>query len=648
MNEVRTDYPFGVPKPAEIREVYNTVVDTWRTRNKFIDDVREMLAGLNTIDSPTGTSYKIRTVHTHMLGAIANEKLSRYSHLPNIQTIPSIPIDGDQNEAREISDRVENATRIAMFEMERSGEGDSWGKVIHDAIMLDMGVEKIERAPAAFWPEMFQEDDDGNPAHPFEDADAIDNYKRGQGFPIRATYVPLERFLPVFEGSTAVETFEVEQRSLRSILRNSLFKSGHDKMGMWSTGTDGGLSTMVTIIHYCNQTHYAYFALSPGSSSDAWPGLDSSIVGEPILLHSYEHGLGKVLYNIVDGRFGGWRTDSNKIENIIRAMMELNQRADEVMSQALTNIRATHWPTMVLTVDAEKRGSTVGNTPKPPSVKEGQHIVLFKGEDLRRTIEDVGDPQVQWIIEQFEERINTLGGSSALFGGRAPGVETGFHQNLQITQAEHLDEKLEQHIAFGAAQRATLMYSHIKRMDIDGGPGKVWVNRIEEGKEGKTASYLSISAKDLTPMPIIDAQVRKPRPVDLTASLRVAMQASDDRNGKGPLISDAAIRSEILGRQDLTGDERQILVEGQKRTLLIEGVIGARVTELVGLKLLKANTPELAEGDLDGADPALTSSIGGGDTPRNPGAELPSGQTPGQNQPEAQDGFAVSQAIASA
>ena len=231
MNEVRTDYPFNVPKPAEIREVYNTVIATWKTRNKFIDDVRKMLAGLNKIDAPDNTPYKIRTVHTHMLGAIANEKLSRYSHLPNIQTIPTVSADGDQNEAREISDRVENATRIAMFEMERSGEGDSWGKVIHDAIMLDMGVEKIERAPAAFWPELFQEDDDGNPTHPFEDADAIDNYKRGMGFPIRATYVPLERFLPVFEGSTAVETFEVEQRSLRSVLRNSLFKQGREQMG---------------------------------------------------------------------------------------------------------------------------------------------------------------------------------------------------------------------------------------------------------------------------------------------------------------------------------------------------------------------------------------------------------------------------------
>lgn len=639
---IDTDYPFKVPSELDIREIYNTVVETWKERNRFINDVREMLAGKNEIEAPKNTSYKIRTVHTHLLGAIANEKLSRYQHIPNIQIVPTVADEGDRNEARGISDRLENATRVAMFEMERSGEGDSWGKCLADAIMLDMGVEKIERAPAAFWPELFKEDEDGNPTHPYEDEDAIDNYKKGLGFPIRATYVPLERFLPIFEGSTAIETFEVEQRSLRSILRNSLFKRGHEALGRFSRGTDGGLGTLVTILHYCNQTHYAYFAVPPGTTGTSkWPMPDMAIGGPPILLHSYEHGLGRVIYNMVDGRFGGWRSSENKIENVIRAMMEINQRADEVMSQALTNVRATHWPTMIMTIDPQMRGTAAGGTVRKPTIKEGEDIIMFKGEELRRTIEDNADPMVQWILEQFESRINTLGGSNALFGGREPGVDTGFHQNLQITQAEHLDEKLEQHISFGAAQRATLMYSHIKVMDKEGGPGRVWVNRVEEDKAGKTSQYLSIRAKDLSPMPVIDAQVRKPRPVDMSAAFRVAMQASDDRNGKGALIPDEQIKSEILGRQDIRGEEKLILIESMKRGLLIEGVIGQRVTELVGLKLLKANTPELDPNSLGDADAALTDAI----TPRNPGAELPSGQPEGQNQPEAQDGFAVAQAI---
>ena len=70
-------------------------------------------------------------------------------------------------------------------------------------------------------------------------------------------------------------------------------------------------------------------------------------IGEPVLLHAYEHNLGQSIYNTIAGRFGGWKSSTNRIEGVAKGLLELNQAADEVFSQVITNVRAKYWPTLL-------------------------------------------------------------------------------------------------------------------------------------------------------------------------------------------------------------------------------------------------------------------------------------------------------------
>ena len=610
------DYPFAIPTTDDFRERFRYAINYWQNRNNFFDRAKAVMEGRNSIPVPQNTQYKVKVVHTRLLAALINEKAARFMHQPLIQVIPYDI--GD--EPRTESSDLELGIQRAFYEMEQRGDKDVWSKVIVDALLYDMGVERIERAPAAFWPELVAfEAGREDPKHPFEAENYRDNYKKEHGLPIRSVYVQPNNCFPIYEGGTCVEMFEVESRTVRNIRRNRLFDTTIFD-GMVASTDNQGLDTDVTIVHYDNQNIHAYFALTPGSGG-TWPKATINHMQaetNPVLLHAYEHGLGEIQYNIVAGRFGGWQESDSHGEAINKALLDLNQIADEILSQAVTAVRMRNWPTNVFEVDPALRGFQAGNAPpKAPTQPEGESISIFKGEKLSPMFEDKQDPAVPWVYGEIKELISRLGGGLAVFGAREPGVDTGYHQAQQISQAEHLDEKVEQHLGAGAINRATLLLKHIRQINEP-----VFVHHMVEDKvtKRKSGKYVSIDPKALTPLPQFDASVRRPRPMDFMASLRAAREASDDRGGRGPLLSDDTIRAEILGRDRPDHEEHLVLIQEQKENIRKSGLIADKVSERLNLLLTQSQSGgRVNPQDAGAADPALIAAMqqiaGSGATP---------------------------------
>ena len=654
------DYLTGLPSTADIRESLSYAYDYWQPRNKFIAAMREMLTGQNKIAAPASTPYKIRILHTYLLAAVVNEKAARFTQLPTIQAVPNDSTD----DSRVASSELELAINIAFNEMERRSDGDVWARAALDAIVLDEGVERIERAPAAFWPDVVTIED-GKMEMPFETelSKVLNNNKKKEyGLPLRSIYVPLENFYPIYEGPNIVQAFEVELRSLRNVLRNPLFEGSKGILEGYnrdSTDARAAINTQISIVHFVNSKWHAYYALTPAATTNSatgnWPNLSNlnlTNIGEPVLLHAYEHNLGQTIYNCLSGRFGGWKSSTNRIEGVANGLLELNQVADELLSQVLTNVRAKYWPTLLQKVDQDQRGYAPGGSdPKPLVVPEGQNLVIYKDEEVEPLFKPVDDPILPWIWNVISEQIGRLGGSSVVFGQNQPGVETGYHQALQITQSEHLDEKIEQHLSIGAVNRATIMLKHIRAMDM----GEVFVHATEtDGVGKKMGRYYSINPNHLSPMPRLDAQVRRPRPVDFAASIRAAREASDERQGKGPLLSDDTIRQDLLNNQAPNIENHKILVESQKRKLVASGVLDMKIAEALNLKLL-AETTGAPEGTPAPAAVEGVRRVQAGQQQPQPAAPvqpstapLETGMTTGQSQPEAVAGTAITNALATA
>ena len=655
-----TDYYKDLPSDDYIREGLSYVHDLWRERNRFIDEVRRVVEGRNTIEAPKQTPYKIRTVHSYSLASIINEKAARFTQLPTIQVVP----EDESLESRSKSSDIELAINIALQEMERRSDGDVWSRAILDAILLDEGVERIERAPAAFWPEIITINDSGDITMPFEDNDINRQLttaaKKRYGLPIRSIFVPLENFFPIYEGPTLIESYEVELRTLRDVLRNPLF-GNKDQLQFYSKDESTSLRTQVSIIHYVNAIWHAYFAMTPGTttnigSSILWPdytSTDLAVAGTPLFLYGYKHNLGISLYNTISGRFGGWKTSHNRIEGVAKGLLELNVATDEVLSQVYTNIRAKYWPTMLQQIDPELRGIETGTPPLPITVPEGQNLAIYKGESVEPLFQPVDDPIVPWVYDKLQEQMARLGGSPVIFGQRTPGVETGYHQALQITQAEHLDEKLEQHFSVAAANRARIMLQHIKVMDL----GEVYTHHTEINTQGKrSGKYYTIDPNDLSPMPRMDAQVRRPRPVDFSANIRAAREASDERQGKGPIMSDDSIRADLLSMPAPDIEKHKIDVERAMRRIWDSGVLDAKILEALNIKLATQGVPtefsgpvapaasEAAQQLTNGAQPQNVQSPTNGNVPPST-TPLNTGQPVGQSQPEANAGREIAGAL---
>jgi len=263
---------------------------------------------------------------------------------------------------------------------------------------------------------------------------------------------------------------------------------------------------------------------------------------------------------------------------------------------------------------------------------------------------------VMWLFDQIQMGIGKLAGSAVLFGERAPGVDTGYNQALQQTQAESLDNKQEQHIQAGAEEEALIVALHVR--DI-GEPVEMSYIHEEKRTREKRLVNATLDPKDLIPMPRFSAQVRKQRPVDFLAALRAFREATDDREGKGPALSDDTAREELLGLPAPDIEYKKITIETQKREIQNRGIIADKVGDQINIKLAKTGVPEVSPEMLSQADPALLAAIqqiqpgvagqGGSDPSMLAGVSeqvgLPPGPLPGDSEPENRLGEAVAGSI---
>ena len=609
-----------LPKEELLTSQFAFLLNYWKVRNQFIGDMRNALAGLNKIEGPVSTQYIVKTLHTYILASLINEKASRYLPRPVIQCLPDDPLD---DAARSKSTRAEVGLNIAGYEIDRRSGGDSWDRAVRDALLLDMGVVRIDRGEAAYWSELVEHDrawleykkdpkKNPKPDKAYSDSERKE-YKKEHGIPINKEYVPLEFFLPYYSGKRLEFSFEIAETTKYSLLGNKLYDNpyGYKALHDMTTGPDGGLNETVSLLHYVDNSTHAYYLAGPGpnSGNNKYPKVTPTTIrytGQLQCLYVYKHGIDRSIYNTYSGRFGGWKTDRNEIERIGKGIMELSQAADEIVSQVLTNVRAKYWPNLNFQMDPEQRGfGTGGSKPEAPKVKEGESIVTFVGEKIEAIFKPEDDPMVMWLFDTIQTQISRLGGSATLFGERAPGVDTGFNQAIQQTQAQSLDNKVEQHLQAGAEEEALITALHVKAI---GEPVEMVYVETDKKKQ-KKVKQATLDPADLTPMPRFSAQVRKQGPLDMLSALRAFQMATDDRAGKGPALSDETGREELLGITAPDVEYMKILIESQKREMVDKGFISDKVGDQANVKLAKTGVPEVSPELLAKADPALLAAI---------------------------------------
>ena len=660
------------PDEQQLYQEFDNLRQYWQKRDQLAKEFREHMSGVNAVDFPANTRYKVRTMHTYLLAGHIGQKVARYMAIPKLQVVINDPLDLDERATGSVNERAIN---VAQYEMERLGDGDVWSRVMLDAILLDTGIERIERLQGSIWPLVVQCEEmladekvdqslkDETYSKFGVDTKARENYKREKGLPIRSTYVPLEYCYPRYDGSIAVEVFELEPRSIYSVKNDPMFKSAVSDM----FEEENNRTTEVIILHHDTPKYHAYYLMQSSQirATDQARNFREQVntsTGNLHFLAAYEHNLGRTQYNFVAGRLGGWKTANGGMIDLGKGLLHLNSVSDEVASQAFTNIRATEWPTMKFFVDPEKRGQPAEGTPNPPQLQEGQDITLYVGEDLLPVIEGKPNETIPWFFSFIEKQLTNLGGSAVLTGDNAPGVRTGYHNALQIAQAESVDEKIEQHASFGAINRGTLILLHCREIGE-----KVYVHYteriVESGKTYKKGNYLCIDPSFLSPLPRLDAVVRAQRPVDTVASIRAAREATDERGGKGPLLSDDTARSLYMGVDEPDTEELKILIEKTKLQAIEAGLVLDKVRENLNLQLAKSGVPSANAQVVQGSDPALLAAVQGttqqaaGAGGVNPhtlmqtqqtagGAGLQPGMPTGQSQPEANAGTASNSDLA--
>lgn len=664
-------YGLVLPNDDTLTARFQGLVKYWRNRNKFILDMRAAVAGNNEIEAPETMQYKIKVVHAYMLATIINQKVSRYLRLPVIQVIPRENMQGgiDPDDRADAS-RTEKGLNVALTEIDRRSGGNVHDRLLFDTILLDGAVEKWLAAPNAFWTDIVTRDSlaeqraEGQDipeeyANLFDDdklkpgSKARETYKLENGIPITRRYVPLEMSYPQYDGDTLIENFEVDERSLISVCNNKLFDNDYggpliDQIKQ-SLGRDGGVEETVNIIEYANNVYHAYYLGNKRENRRAWPKVNAEsqvYTGRLQLLYKYEHGINRNPYNYWTGRYGGWTTSNNRIEGIGKGQMELSAAADDILSQAFTNVRAKYWPSLNFKLDPEKRGfGTDYSKAKAPTIKEGQEIVTFTGEEIAPIFKPEEDPMAMWTWDKISEQLGKMGGSPVLFGGRQPGVDTGYAQALQTTTAEDGDEKIAQHVNFSVTQGMLIMMLYVRKIN-EKIPMEYTDSITEPGKVGKkkVRKMVTLDPKDLSPMPRLDAQVTKPSPMDYMTALRAFQMATASNNGQPPAMSYDTARAELLAMLAPDDEKFKILIEAQENEIIESGVLSSKIGDMVNIKLAKNGVPEVSPEMMSKADPSLVASIqasapqaaaGGGLDPRMLGAAAATNGIPANGPPAA-------------
>jgi hypothetical protein len=618
----------GVPSETEIRSMLDYAREIQQVRNKMILRLRDHLEGKNPITVPRSMQYVAKSSHGFHLNAIFNEKIARYRSNPQFKCVPVSKSGAPTQESISRAAELERALNALMLTFSENASDTSWERVVRDVIMMDAGVEKYLPVPSQKWAALvpsrrrYIDEETGEEVEEDQEYDdlyrmlvsqgregeyekAKDEYLRAAGVPILRQWVPLERFYPLFEGDLLYDCFEIEERSLRSVLQNPLFSP--DALRGLPKIENGGVRQRVVLLHYCNCHYYAYYLLAPRTARGQWPSLLNIAEGQPRLLYAFEHGIGRPLYNYIIGRGGGWKDGTSEIEPMLTALLDLSQDLDEMRSQTMTYVRRVGWPTRIWKVSAERR-DVDGALPPTPEVPEGGVIPIWSDESIEpihEQFEQFG--QIRWLYDSTEVRMNSLAGSPALFGLRTPGVETGYHQQIQITQAESLDAKIEQRLAAGAVNGVRIVLDIVRALGE-----KVYVQSVAKDRRGREiGQYLCIDPEKLDPLPLIFAKVRDPRPQDILVASQAALQLTQVRPGhNSPLVTDAWALEELLGISDPEQMEREKWIQVKRREWLASPIVSQMIGKALGLALAEQEHPgPVQPGEAEQASPAFLEAI---------------------------------------
>ena len=634
----------ALPSPAQLKAMLSHQLDIYARRDRLIERYRRTLDGKNPIKAPRAMGYKVTVWHTRRLSAILNEKTARYRQNPEVKVVP-IGRDGKVSKpVRNKAERLEKAINGMFYALERQGSDSVWQNVIWDLHVADAACEKWLAHPQATWPKLvpYLDDDEGEDAEPRDvlerthgdDYERVrEDYKKERGMSISRFWVPIERFYPIFENGRLMEGFELSERTLRSLMNNPLFDTSVLR-NYAGRREDGGLSQNVVMLEYSNDRYHAYYALGPShTSGQAWPMITSSrslAMGEPILLHKYEHGLGRPVYNYITGRGGGWVSGDSRQEGVMESLLEAAQQLDELFSQMATYLRNVMWPTRVAYFDPEARAAD-GGTPPSAKIEEGGIISMWKNERIENQTANIPDfPFATQLYERIESNMGALAGAPVLFGERQPGVVTGYHQQIQQNQARHLDNQIENALARGAIQGVELALLHVRAMDE-----KMYPFVPERGPGGRVeGEYICIDPKDLDPLPQLAAKVIDPQPTDLMIGADVALKLTQIRPGHDtPLIDDGRALQEILGFQDPEDIIRSRDEQRLRERLTASEAIYLDLSQRLGLELAKRQAANLTPEEVANASPAMRQAAqqmnesgeaaqAGGVSPRNLGAQI--------------------------
>lgn len=614
-------YAVDYPDNEDVPWLLDDLVTFYEFRDNLARRARDMEAGRNEITLPKAKGWVPVARRTFKLKSILNMKLSRFGHLPEAAIIAR----SDHQKHLDDAQAIENWLREAMAEINRKANG-FWLPAVLDALILDEGWVRVDRAPAAFWPDLVPVGEDEDPEtisqsrrdfmRLFESSEkdyekAKEEYKQRAGVPIRCEYVPAEQMYVYREGGQEIYNFELDYRPLRSVLENPLFDTSDIQYSMDYSKQKPKMTEMVPIAKYSNQAVTAYYVLSSRRADDMWfPGVEElQIDGVAYTTHpiwKFEHGLGNIPYARIPGRFGGWRAEHNGIESVTEALCEMNQYLDELLSQAFTNVRARFWPTKIVKLDPEKRGETKGR-PQPINTREGGDITLWNTEEVGLLFEAQDDPIFQFVWSAVEDEMSSMGGAPALFGLPQAGVETGYHESLRISQAESLDAMISDGLAQGWTNVCTRVLQQVKAIGEPVYAQHVGKSAANQGR--RVVKSIKLDPDQLDPMPKIDSQITKPRPLDLIAMIRAAIDLTSPYGDKPPLASQRYAREVLLQIDDPAYEESRIRIEAMVAQGLGSGVIQQDILEKLKLAMVQDMAPGTDANTVAQSDPALLDSI---------------------------------------
>lgn len=609
---------YGLPSDTNIAQDVTELCQYWQPQKEIYQEIQKHLRREHSVTAPDETSYEIRKVLLGRYRAHLNERLSRFLPVPRIRVLP----DDLTSDSEAFASQLEKS--IAEMRRQLSLTNDSWGLALTDVLTCEEGWELYEPYVSSAWPELIPgEDNKDSFTRMLGDTDAARearmNYKRERPLPVTSRYVPLSSMLPIPDYNL-YEAYEYGEQSLNSVLGNPLFsKEGRDAVRKaFGEGGRASLTKNVSIVYYCNCDTYGYYAVGTTdatSKEGIQPGVTTNgMTGTPILLHSYEHGIGENLYNPIMGAHGGWMGGGRDfIKGRVQALLDLETYLDTIASQAMTNLGETWWPTLVVARNIERPGSGIAMDPSEAELldglsrKTGHDINIYTGESITPLFEPKANPLFESLFQKFQQSFDMIGGSSSLYGIHQPGVETGYQEENMRTQSESQFARVESGIAKGA------ITGTIKALAIIRETGEDCVIRQPRRKNGRmTYEEYVIRPEDLKQMPLLDAQVRAPRPIDLPVQIRAFKEAVAPVNGPGTqAMSVRQARQNLLG--DEHPDETALLVKAEEQEQQfwasdIPQQIMAQKLGLAQLSEIAGEVTDAANAAMQ-ADPGMTSQL---------------------------------------